>query len=321
MRSKSVQNGTIKSVQRLQGQRRFIIPAYLHDIPDEGRTGRVMLSRNYPPSEKLAPFVRRHYVFEADLPADLVIVDRLLAETAFVRILLSGDWAGAPEPDNWISAGGAILFGANSRPLPVRVKGPFKVLGFSIKPGGWAALFDESANVFADRFCPLNETWGDVATNMFAALETATDDAACVAAMEDALFERLARLKKPREDLLMSKFEALARLDSTTRIDDISEQLGISTRQIERRCLRSFGISPKMIMRRSRFLDMATAMRGFSTPSEAELASLRYFDQSHLNREFKHFAGTTPGVFRRAETPLFTVGLKLRSEGESLFKL
>lgn len=280
-----------------------------------------MLSRNYPPSKKLAPFVRRHYVFEADLPADFVIVDRLLAETAFVRVLLSGDWAGAPEPDNWISAGGAILFGANSRPLPVRVKGPFKVLGFSIKPGGWAALFDESADVFADRFCPLTDIWGNLATNMFATLESATNDAACVAAMEDALFQRLARSKKPREDLLITKFEALARLDSTTQIDVISEQLGISTRQIERRCLRSFGISPKMIMRRSRFLDMAMAMRGFTTPSEYELASLRYFDQSHLNREFKHFAGSTPGAFRRADTPLFTAGLKLRSEGESLFKL
>jgi len=42
---------------------------------------------------------------------------------------------------------------------------------------------------------------------------------------------------------------------------------------------------------------------------------LRYFDQSHLNREFRHFFGMTPGQFEKATTPLFTAGLKLRADG------
>ena len=59
---------------------------------------------------------------------------------------------------------------------------------------------------------------------------------------------------------------------------------------------------------------MATAMRGFSSPSEEELAALRYFDQSHLTREFKRFAGMTPRAFERTTTPLFTAGLNLRNQ-------
>ena len=60
---------------------------------------------------------------------------------------------------------------------------------------------------------------------------------------------------------------------------------------------------------------MATAMRGFSDPDQELLAALRYFDQSHRTREFRHFIGMTPGTFEKAVTPLLTAGLKLRAEG------
>ena len=112
----------------------------------------------------------------------------------------------------------------------------------------------------------------------------------------------------------MNGFAAIARSDSTIRIDDAAAELGLSIRQLERRCLASFGLSPKAVLRRSRFLDMAMAVRGFSSPSEEQLAALRYFDQSHLTREFKRFAGMTPKAFERTVTPLFTAGLNLRSQ-------
>jgi AraC-like DNA-binding protein len=45
---------------------------------------------------------------------------------------------------------------------------------------------------------------------------------------------------------------------------------------------------------------------------------LRYFDQSHLNREVRRYAGMTPGAFQKAAMPLFTESLKLREEGKTL---
>jgi len=281
----------------------------------------VLLSRNYPPSPHLAHFIRRHYVFVADLPNDLEIIDQLLSETAFVRILLRGDWAAETAPDEWTKAGRCVLFGANANPLRVRVRGPFTVAGFGIKPGGWRALFAQSADGFTNRMVPLADAWGSIADAMFASVAAAKTDEAMVAAMEAAIAAQLAKIGRPREDPLITRFEAMARLDSTAKIEDVAALLGKSVRQIERLCLKSFGMSPKAVLRRARFLDMATAMRGFSNPSEVQLAGLRYFDQSHLNREFRTFVGMTPGQFRKATTLLLTAGLKLRSEGEFLFKL
>ncbi len=280
----------------------------------------MLLSRNYPPSDALEPYVRRHYVFEAQLPPDHVIEDVLLSETAFVRILVKGDWATHGGDGKWRSAGPILIMGANARPFPVRVKGPFIVVGFSVKPGGWRALFEALASEYTDRMAPLSACWGDLADTMYTAVSAAGNDTEIVTWMEAAIAAQLARVKRPREDTLITQFEAFARIDSTSRIEDLAERLDISVRQLERRCLASFGQSPKVIMRRCRFLDMATAMRGFSTPSEGELAMLRYFDQSHLNREFHRFVGMTPGAFRRGSTPLLTAGLRLRSEGDELFK-
>ena len=100
-------------------------------------------------------------------------------------------------------------------------------------------------------------------------------------------------------------------------IRQLQTELGTraSLRQLERRCLTAFGHRPKTVLRRSRFLDMATALRGFSDPDQETLAAPRYFDQSHKTREFRHFIGLTPGKFDKQATPLLTAGLKLRAEG------
>jgi AraC-like DNA-binding protein len=150
---------------------------------------------------------------------------------------------------------------------------------------------------------------------MYAGVSSASDDAGQLAAMENGLRKRIASIARPEADLKMARFEVIARTDSTMRVEDAASEVGLSVRQLERRCVASFGLTPKAILRRSRFLDTATAMRGFSSPTERELDALRYFDQSHMNREFRNYTGMTPGTFAKAVTPLQTAGLKLREEG------
>jgi AraC-like DNA-binding protein len=278
----------------------------------------MLASRNYAPSADLLPFVRRFYVFEADLPGDFVISDALLAETAFVRILLAGNWQAEVTPKDWTSAGQVLLFGGNSLPLNVQVTGPFRLAGFAVRPSAWRALFKEPATAFVNRMVPLQDAWGAIADTLLGSVQAAESDEEMVAAMELAVRNQLEVVGRRRVDEKIALFEAIARSDSTVRMEEAARQLGLSVRQIERRCLTAYGLPPKAILRRSRFLDMAEAMRGFSTPGEEILATLRYFDQSHLNREFRRFTGMTPGKFAKANTPLFTAGLQLRVEGKGI---
>lgn len=279
----------------------------------------MLSSRNYAPASKLLPFLRRFYIFDAALPDGFELEDMLLADNAFVRVLLKGDWKYLDPEGAWTSLTGALVFGANSRAIRVRVKGPFSVASFAVRPSAWPALFPVCASKLADRIVPLADVWDrNLATEMETGVLNAPNDETQVAVMTRAIEQQLDLVGLNRIDPIVASFEAIARNDSTKRVEEAALLLGMSARQLERRCLSGFGMSPKSVLQRCRFLDMASAMRGLSDVGESELAALRYFDQSHLNREFRRYTGMTPGAFQRAITPLFTASLQLRVEGKSL---
>lgn len=275
-------------------------------------------SRNYAPSARLLPFIRRHYIVEAQLPADFCHEDYLMADNGFVRVILAGEWDWWHQ-DQWVPGSGALLFGPNARLLRIRVRGPIFVIGFAIRPSAWTALFSQNAANYVDMIAPLTDVWApELVTSLITALTEAKKDADRIAALEAAIETQLENLGRKGIDPVIATFESIARRDSTTRVEEAARVLGLSPRQLERRCLSSFGLSPKSVLQRCRFLDMAAAMRGIGNADKAELASLRYFDQSHLNREVRRYAGMTPGAFQKANMPLFTESLKLREDGKAL---
>jgi AraC-like DNA-binding protein len=278
----------------------------------------MIASRNYTPSDDLLPYVRRIYVFEADLSEDFGLEDRLLAEDATIRVLINGDWEAEVAPDEWRTIGKVMLFGGNSKQLRVRATGHFRLLNFAVRPCAWRALFKQPAPNHADTMVPLREMWDDLVEDLAATVKKVIPDETIVAAFETAVREQCKRIGRNKIDAKMALFEDVARTNNSLKMEEAAAQVGLSVRQLERRCLTAYGISPKAVLRRSRFLDMAEGMRGLSTSAEAARAMSRYFDQSHLNREFWRFCGMTPGKFAKATTPLFNAELKQRAEGQTI---
>ena len=274
-----------------------------------------MQSNSYPPSADLSDIIARNYVFNVTLPDGYELVDSLLSETAFIRILLRGEWSAEMTPGDWRNVGPVVFFGPNSKPLRVRCIGSFFVVGIAIRPSGWRMIFDEPAYTYTDKMLSLREIWGERSDHIYHdVLAAEENDLAIVAAIEQHFRARAEECGPCVANSQMQLFERIARDDSTMMIADAAKNIGLSLRQLERNCTASFGMSPKRVLRRSRFLDMASVMRGLSHPAEEELAALRYTDQSHLNREFREFIGMTPGQFANSPTPLLTAGLELRAQ-------
>jgi AraC-like DNA-binding protein len=76
-------------------------------------------------------------------------------------------------------------------------------------------------------------------------------------------------------------------------IAGMADRLGIGTRQLHRRCLTAFGYGPKHLVRVMRFGPALEAIRG-GEPLAQVAAACGYADQSHLSREIRTLAGTTP---------------------------
>lgn len=81
-------------------------------------------------------------------------------------------------------------------------------------------------------------------------------------------------------------------------IDQLTRELGISSRHLRRLMIRNVGIGPAQYLRFCRFVDALYLMPDASTLAEVAHAT-RYADQAHFSRDFKEIAGMTPLEYRQ----------------------
>ena len=75
----------------------------------------------------------------------------------------------------------------------------------------------------------------------------------------------------------------------------VARQANLSSRQFRRRCLEESGLTPKQLCRVLRFRHACQLARGGARVEWAGIAAeAGYFDQAHLIRDFREFAGATP---------------------------
>ena len=80
----------------------------------------------------------------------------------------------------------------------------------------------------------------------------------------------------------------------------VAGAVGMSRRQLGRLFQERIGIAPKSLGRLGRFQRALRALDGNPrSPLAGVAAQAGYFDQAHLCRDFRLFAGTTPAGYRR----------------------
>ena len=87
-------------------------------------------------------------------------------------------------------------------------------------------------------------------------------------------------------------------------IASIVQEVGWSQRHFIAQFKHEIGVSPKVFARMLRFGRVVRAIRGGQTADLADLAfASGYYDQSHLSRDVREFAGTTPGELLESLLP------------------
>jgi AraC-like DNA-binding protein len=87
-------------------------------------------------------------------------------------------------------------------------------------------------------------------------------------------------------------------------IGAIVEEVGWSQRHFIAQFTHELGVSPKVFARMLRFGRVVRAVRAGRTGDVADLAAtFGYYDQSHLARDVRDFAGTTPAALRQSLLP------------------
>ncbi|WP_284123758.1 helix-turn-helix domain-containing protein [Parerythrobacter aestuarii] len=248
---------------------------------------------------------------ELQAPVSSVISCGIFADSAMLRVLLHGDWHADSRDGSFLFSEEALYFGPQSKRMPVSVRGGFASVGMALRPGSNRVLGGPSTPDVVDRIIPYEGLgWNQQA--LMARFDPTASVEEWMVELENCM-ELLVRQSGGTEpDATTAGFHHLALSDPNITVSDASDLLGVDKRKLERVVKRDFGLTPKQVLRRARALDMAAHLRGVADIEEAQELVLRYFDQSHLSRDFTTMFGMTPLQFVRTPQPLLTITLESR---------
>ena len=115
--------------------------------------------------------------------------------------------------------------------------------------------------------------------------------------VESFLTVRLANSAPPLPEVAWS-WNVLRSSAGRAAIGPLAEEVGWSHRRLITRFREQVGLSPKTFARVVRFDRAVQALRTGARELIEVAFDCGYFDQAHLNREFREFAGVPPGEFR-----------------------
>lgn len=266
------------------------------------------------PSEALKPFVTTYYLFTYDPPEPgMEIEDYFHPEWANLRFIsqpasLAQFGESKLKPSPGFHASGPTAHAAKFR------TGKGHAWGIGLMPLGWAKFIDASAEKFADRFVdgcdhPAFAAFTPLAGKLIGGSGDFDEELAMIEEFMDGLMSR--ELKNADAILAVNAALVDPAIDA---VSSLAEAAGMTVRTLERMTRGAFGFSPKLLLRRQRFLrSMAQFMLD---PSMTWLGAIdsHYHDQAHFTREFRHFMGMTPSAYAKLDHPLLGAAAKARAD-------
>ncbi|WP_169927940.1 helix-turn-helix domain-containing protein [Labilithrix luteola] len=177
----------------------------------------------------------------------------------------------------------------------------------SFRPGAARTLLGVVASDLANRMVSVDDLWGNRATRLREALHVAgRNEDAAVRVLESVLLERLETSRDVQAathgmQLAHRALEALD-CDDPSSVNDLASRLGVSERRLRQFFSDEIGVSPKRMARIAR---IRRAVSRVGRVGWARLAAdTGFYDQAHLNAEFRALLGVSPTNFARGNLPL-----------------
>ena len=205
----------------------------------------------------------------------------------------------------------ASFYGPTSRAFRTETTGGIAV-GIGLSALGWARLTARSAGDYHNRIVPLDSVLGaGLAGRLVGGLD-ALDDDSFIKPLLDSVLGPMFQRPHPREDLIRA-FTALTVTDGVIEMKDVAERLDIPTHDLRRMATRYFGMPPKLLLRRARFLRSFIRLMMAEGASDYSMIDSSYFDASHFLRDAGTFLGTTPRRFMASDTVFLKASLRARA--------
>lgn len=271
-----------------------------------------MQYQEHPASPQVDRFVRCFWSLQGGLPASASTGARSVDEAAEPALP-----DGSPElifnlgePFEHIPADGrakrqpqAFLVGQITGPMVVRPTGPVDLIAVRFEAHG-AALLSDDLGALTDRWVDVQKLKDRAVTTLKERLEGVETTDGRIALITDWLARRATQVAGPDPRVEVA-VRAIRSSHGAVNLDDLCRQLRLTPRSLQRLFKLQVGISPKLLARIVRFQRIFAAWRSDPSTLSRVAAECGYFDQPHMIRDFRQFAGAPPASFLAA-LPQFT---------------
>ncbi|MBI1402917.1 MAG: helix-turn-helix domain-containing protein [Porphyrobacter sp.] len=271
---------------------------------------RVVAEFHEPPPELEGCFTTFYHLSLAPAQPAARVTDYLQPEWANIRFFCGN----APEAEiAGTRVNGARFVGTGPSSLPCRFTlGPVRMWGVGFLPLGWARFFDAEASACANIIC---DGTAHPAFARFAHLEPALcDPDASLEEQHAAIITAMTRSMRPtRDDARIRRVHAALVGGEQASVHELAETCAMSIRTLERVCMRYFGFTPKLLMRRQRFMRSLTTFMLHRGSRWTEAMDAHYHDQAQFTREFREFMTMNPSEYAALDHPVLTSFMEARA--------
>jgi AraC-like DNA-binding protein len=205
----------------------------------------------------------------------------------------------------------ALAAGLHTRPAAIAHDGNQHSVSVELTPAGARPLLGVPAGELAGAVVDLEDLLGPQVRELLERMAAAPTWKACFAVL-DAVLTRRAPERAQAERTMAAAWDRIVESGGTVRIADLAADVGYSRRQLSKRFLREYGLTPKQAARVVRFERSWLLLRQLertrraservTRPALADVAvQCGYYDQAHLAREWNELAGCPPSAWLAAE--------------------
>jgi AraC-like DNA-binding protein len=186
------------------------------------------------------------------------------------------------------------LAGIQNRHIVIESLYGTDLIGIRFKPGGAYAFLGMPLAEVTDQVIEFDLIDRALGEALRGRVLQAKDDAARIECIERALRERLLG-ELAGHPAVQFVCDAIRATSGLVRIADLVERTGLSHRRLMDHFERNVGMAPKALAQVYKFQNVLKRIERDAAPDWSQVAAeCGYYDQPHLNHEFRRLSGLTP---------------------------
>lgn len=190
-----------------------------------------------------------------------------------------------------------FVFGQITHFLEIEPTGSTAIFAVRFYPEGFIPFATLPLKEMENKALSLNKLFGEEGTHLEELVVSATNTAERIGLVEKFLDHQRVNTQYA-DQVVKATVGLIMDVKGQYSVDQLSQKLNIHRRQLERKCSRVVGLSPKQLAKIIRLQYVFLALKNNqNTPLTSIAQDGDYYDQAHFIKDFKEFTGISPKQF------------------------